>query len=226
MSKVLNIVLGSVASIVLFMGATSSASAATAATKCTVEAAKLGSWSKAFTISKDTATVKFKVNGTNCTTPVTLASWERPTLEGINDQKLYKYTTATFGPGEHTLSVPVPACYFQADLIEGANATAADGTANYQYQNGKFVDGGLRDFIKAGNTECKVVVVPPKPVEPPVVVPTPTPQPVTPAVVTTTEVKSLPSTGSDAASVVAGTMGLSTSTGLAYNLFRKRKFIQ
>ena len=39
-------------------------------------------------------------------------------------------------------------------------------------------------------------------------------------------VSSVPSTGADAGSMLASTMGLSTTTGLAYNLFRKRKLVK
>lgn len=124
-----------------------------AGNECTVK----GTWAfgKNISVNGNTATAKFTVDGKDCTTPVTFASWIRVTAEGINDQKLYKYTTKTFGPGVHTLSVALPECMWQVDVVEGASPTAADGTANYQYQNGKFVDGGLRDFLKGGAGTCE-----------------------------------------------------------------------
>lgn len=209
------------------IGMVSQANAATQ-TSCSVVPVELGSWGKAITIKGDTATATFTVKGENCTTPVTLAAWERMTLEGINDQKLFAYETKTFGPGKHSLSVKVPACYNQIDVVQGARATAADGTANYQFQDGKFVDGGLRDFLKAGNKVCEDK--PPVTPEPPVVTPKPpvTPQPpvVTPVATPVAETKSapveaLPSTG--AGSIIAGTMGLSSTAGFAYNYLNSRR---
>lgn len=106
---------------------------------------------------------------------------------------------------------------YQVDLIDGANYTATDGTANYQYQNGQFVDGGLRDFKKGGTGTCEKPVTPVTPVTP-----TTPATPVTPAA-TAPVVTSVPSTG--AGDILMGTTGLSTSVGLAYNLIRRKKLL-
>jgi len=187
---------------------------------CTVKAAPLGSWGKNITVTGNTATAKFTVEGTDCTTPVTLASWIRPTAEGINDQKLFKHSTATFGPGVHSLTVAVADCMYQVDVVKGSRATAADGTANYQYQNGKFVDGGLRDFKKGGTGVCKDEVKPPvvvPPVVTPPVVPTPTPSVATPSAPVVT---SLPSTGTG--DILAGVTGIGTSVTAAISFVKSR----
>lgn len=175
------------------------------------------------TVNGTTATVKFRVNGANCTTPVSVASWIRVTADGINDQKLYAHKTQTFGPGLNTMTIQVPNCMFQVDLVEGAKYTAADGTANYQFQNGKFVDGGLRDFIKGGSGTCeeKVVVV-----EKPVIKTVTKTKTNTVTKTVAAPVTAVPETGADAGSMLASTMGLSTSTGLAFNLLKKRRLLK
>ena len=217
MIKFKNIVLGSLTS-VLLLASSSAAVGATSINKCTVTQAPLGSWGKNITVDGNKATVEFTVEGTDCTTPVTVAAWGRPTSEGINDQILTEYSTATVEPGTWTMDVTVPDCMWQVDLLESAKATAPDGTANYDYQNGKIVDGGLRDFLKGGEGACELVTKPPV-----VIPPKPTPAPTTPTASTPVTVTALPSTGADPTSILAGTTGLSASVGLAINLLKKRK---
>lgn len=207
MNKLKLAIVGGLVAIATITSAPAASAASTG--KCSVEAAKLGAWGKAISVSGDTVTASFKVVGTNCTTPVTLAVWERPTAEGINDQKLNNYTTKTFGPGVHTLSAKLPNCMWQADVVEGAKATAADGTANYQYQNGTFVDGGLRDFRKGGSGVC-TATTPTTPVNPV------TPEKPLP--------ETLPKTGAE--SVMANAFGLTAFAGVAHNItmrFKKRR---
>ncbi len=206
--KKLNVLIAGAVVAASMIATGASAQAATANNKCTVEAAKLGQWGNAIQVNGNQVSASFKVVGTNCTTPVTLAVWERPTAEGINDQKLNNYTTRSFGPGVHTLSATLPACMWQVDVVQGANPTAADGTANYQYQNGKFVDGGLRDFMKGGAGVCEE---PEEPEEP--TVPT--------AKKVTTTPEALPVTGPGA--IFAGAFGASTFAGVAHNIIQRKK---
>jgi hypothetical protein len=210
-----------VASLVIVAGIVgiSSVVSAQSSNTCTVKEAALGQWGNAISVNGENVSASFVVEGTNCTTPVTLAVWERPTAEGINDQKLNNYTTETFGPGTHSLSATLPDCMWQVDVVEGANPTAADGTANYQYQNGEFVDGGLRDFLKGGAGVCEEKpVTPVKPVKPTVVVKTKKVIVKEQVPVVTT----VPSTGGSPAAVVASTLGISTSAGLAFDLIRRK----
>lgn len=218
MNVLKSIIFASVFAVIAVAGGNQVAHAATQANACKVgdQGLAMGN-SGNITVSGTTATVKFRVNGTGCTTPVSVASWIRVTSEGINDQKLYAHKTNTFGPGLHSMTVEVPACMYQVDLIDGANYTATDGTANYQYQNGQFVDGGLRDFKKGGTGTCEKPVTPVTPVTP-----TTPATPVTPAA-TAPVVTSVPSTG--AGDILMGTTGLSTSVGLAYNLIRRKKLL-
>lgn len=203
--KKINVIIAGVLVGATMVVAGASAQAATTQSVCKVEPAKLNAWSKSFQISGNQITASFKVTGTNCTTPVTLAVWERPTAEGLNDQKLNNYTTQSFGPGVHTLSATLPNCMYQADIVEGANPTAADGTANYQFQNGKFVDGGLRDFIKGGAGVCE------EPEQPTVV--KPAAKPAAP--------KALPNTGPGA--IYAGALSFAAVAGVAHNIIQRKK---
>ena len=189
--------------------APANAQAATAS-KCYIANISPANWGKAIAIKGSVATATFTVKGTGCTTPVTLASWKAvaPNGERLNEQKLYSHTTATFKPGVHTISVNFyPSCYWQVDLIQGANATAADGTANYDYQNGQIIDGGLRNFKQGGSTTC--AVTPPTPVTP-----------VTPTTIVTAS--KLPDTGASVFSLIATGLGVSMVAGLAYQLYQKR----
>jgi len=87
------------------------------------------------TVNGNTLTTKVLVTGDeDCEKSASIGVWQWPTANGlpVSGQVLYKSTTATFGPGEHTLSIDVPECQWQADVMEGTRATAADGTADYQ----------------------------------------------------------------------------------------------
>lgn len=220
MRKFTSILLGSVVSLLVFVGGASVTNAAnTSATSCTVSPVNptsLYEIDRNFTYNNDgTVTAKFKVEGnTDCKKDVVFASWEAPSRSGypLKDQKLFDYKTANFGVGVHELTIKLPDCYWQLDLLEGTNPTAEDGSADYGF--GKV---HMLDTAHGGTNSCTETPVTPEVPETPV---TPTPTPTTPAVVTK-EVVSIPSTG--AGSIIAGTMGLSTSAGLAVNLIRRKK---
>ena len=187
---------------------------------CDIPKLKLGeATGKNMTVSNGKVTATFQVSGTNCTTPVTLAVWKTPSKSGqpINDQEFFGHTTITVGPGTQTITASVPDCYFQADLLVGSDAKAADDTANYSFQNGKIVESGLRDWLYGGDKKCEK----PKTPEPPV---TPQqPQPPTGGqggqVLAAQTPEALPVTGPAA---VAGTFaGVSASAGLAHGVVRR-----
>lgn len=163
------------------------------------------------TTSGRTATAKFKVTGdANCKKAMTFASWKLPNKAGLplEAQKLYTSTTRTYGVGTHSITVRTPDCYWQVDLLEGSRATSVNGDANYVWGKDR-----LMDFELGGDKSCEE-----KPQEPetPETPETPT-TPETPL----TSVEKLPSTG--AGSIIASVLGLSTSTGLAYNYLQSRK---
>ena len=251
MNKLKMILAGAVVALGVFGASAGVANAQSANTpECTIDPIPLNMWQKSFTVANGKVTAKFTLKGdANCKKAMTLAVWKAPSANGqpINDQVFHGYKTGTFGKGTHTLTTDLPnagKCYFQADLLKGSNPKAPDGTANYAYQNGQILTNHpLVDFKFGGKEKCEDKEIPetcpynsamkkddpncfePCPYNPamrkddkenckPPVTPTPT----TP---TPTEVKSLPSTG--AGSILAGTMGLSTSAGLAVNYLRSRK---
>lgn len=195
--------------------------AANAAAQCEVKginsnvpfgtAVYIGENDTAFTVSGNTITGKIKVTGSaGCSTPVTLAIWQTPNRNGqpINQQKLYSFTTNTYGLGNHTIRATIPDCYFQADILRSTNPKAPDGTANYGWQNGAFVtDGSFRGYAFGGNKVCV----------PEEETPGKTVKSTTPAATPT----SLPVTGPE--SVILPVAGLSVAAGVAHNLYNRRR---
>ena len=78
-----------------------------------------------YTISGNTATIRFKVIGPkNCKVPVTIISWKSPSKTGapFSKQTVYQKRTYTFSKGEnHRFSIHLPNCYYQVDTITGTN---------------------------------------------------------------------------------------------------------
>lgn len=216
MKSIKYILASAVVAVVAAVSMTGSASAV-AANKCTVADKGLAMGkSGQITVSGNTASVTYTVKGENCSTPVSIAVWKRVSPEGISDQKLFaSKTIPNVTPGTYTTTINLPNCLYQVDLVEGANPTADDGTANYvKAVNGKWV-GNLRDFIKPAGTN---VCVDQPPVTPPTTVT------VTKEVVKEVPVTKMPSTG--AGDILAGTTGLSTTVGVAYNLIRRKKLLR
>lgn len=128
--------------------------AAAASNKCTVEAVGTeNSANKAhskFTKDGLKVTGKFKVTGNNCAEPVTLASWETPNAEArpLSKQKLYKYSQKKFAAGVHTLTVEVPDCYFQVDMVRGMKPTDDNGGPSYGPERNM-------GWLLGGNRKCE-----------------------------------------------------------------------
>lgn len=89
-----------------------------------------------FTVANGVATAHIHLSGSeNCQLTVSMASWQTTALhDPANDktyqsdfyktQKLYDSATKTFtGAGNVTMSVKVPDCFYQVDLVRGASAT-------------------------------------------------------------------------------------------------------
>lgn len=176
----------------------------------TEEVAFLDLKNKGMVLNGNKLDVKVKVTGDeSCTKTVSVATWKwyNETGTPLESQVLYKTATQTFGVGTHTISVEVPSCRWQADLVEGSRPTAADGTAHYKLagEPSDTMD-RLLDFSFGYTLDvCKDDVA----------------QPTTPTTPTSTTVTRLPSTGSG--NVVASTLAISTVTGLGYSLIRSRK---
>lgn len=147
-----------VAATVVAVNTATAGATANNTTTCDIPKLALGEPAgKNMKVEGNKVTATFTVTGTNCTTPVTLAVWKTPSANGqpINDQVFFGHTTQTYGPGVHTISANIPDCYWQADLLVGDKPKAADGTANYAYQNGKILTvHPLRDFKFGGDKKC------------------------------------------------------------------------
>jgi len=131
---------------------------ATANVPCDIPKLKLGEpYGQNMTINGNKLTANFTVTGENCKTPVTLAVWKTPSANGqpFLEQKLFAYTTKTFGPGKHSITATLPDCYWQVDLLTSDKPTAPDGTPMYAFQNGKILEvHPLRDFKFGGSKKC------------------------------------------------------------------------
>ncbi len=207
-----------------------------------------------YNADKTKATGTFVVSGTNanCKKDVTLASWIMPkSFEEagyqLKDQKLYNHTTRrSLGRGTHTITVNLPKCnYWQIDMLEGTQATADDGSADYGFGKAHMLDtamGGqkcepkppkpevcpLDPSMKKDDPNCKVcphdssMTINDKDCkETPVTPAEPTP-PATPVTYTKdAPVSTVPNTG--AGSVLSATLGISSISGLAYSFIDARR---
>jgi hypothetical protein len=155
-----------------------------------------------------TVTGSVTVTG-DCQQTVTIASWQAPdATHGLpySAQKLYAHTTATFGAGVHTLSVKLPDCYYQVDLVRGGSATGANGGAVYDTSV-------MMGSLHGGSKVCTTPTPPTTPVTPT------TPEtPVTPA---PTMPGSLPETGASFLIAVFG-VGIAAIAGATQYLRRYR----
>ena len=156
--------------------------------------------------------------GKNCQKTVTLESWKAPNgTDGkpYKEQTLYLYKTVTFGPGEHRMSVQLPNCYFQVDLIHGSKTMGASPDADIKFDADRVIGS-----VHGGNQACVNVPDTPDTPEVPETPTTPT-TPTTPAPSTTTT--SLTKTGPGA--IVAGIFTGVSSLGTAAHYFVRRKLM-
>jgi len=198
----------------LFMSAIALSPTVGASSACHIDSLTLNEPAgKIFVVSGDKVKANFEVKGQDCHMVVTLAVWESPSANGlpISDQKLFGHVTEVFGPGKHALTTKIPNCYFQADLLEGSSPTAADGSANYDYQNGVIFDGGLRDFMFGGSNVCSTPVVPSTP-----------PQTTVPQ----TTAKELPNTGIDLGSIIGLASATAIASSVAFHFVQKQRLIK
>lgn len=129
---------------------------------CEVEGTALGKWGSTLTINGGKISSDFVVEGENCSITMSLVTWKAKTASGqpLYEQKLHDFKTATFGPGQHRLTVNLPDCYYQADLMVGTKAdwAEADNTPKrieLPTDGTPWPDGGLRDFKIGGYQKCE-----------------------------------------------------------------------
>jgi LPXTG-motif cell wall-anchored protein len=137
----------------------STTTAATCSVKTVGNKNTAGAADSRFTLNADhTVTSTFVVSGTDCTATVTIASWKAPDASKgrpYSAQTLFAHTTDTFSTGTHTISVALPDCYYQVDLVTGSNPTAADGGAVYDTSV-------MRGSLHGGTKTCTPPTVPPE----------------------------------------------------------------
>ncbi len=186
------------------------AGATSIAAGCTVKAVgtknTAGANDSRFVLNADgTTTAAFIVTGTDCNEAVTIASWQAPDgLKGrpYSEQKLFAQNTGTFTSGTHTLTVKLPTCFYQIDLVRGTSATDKNGGPEYDTSV-------MLGSLHGGTQACTIPTPPPQPPTPPV---TPTPP------------KTLPNTGTGSNIFLVST--IVAITGYAFSYVRKMRAVK
>lgn len=170
-----------------------------------------------FTKKGDRVYIKVVVKGTNCAKTVTLESWKAPNATDgrpFKEQVLFRHKTETFGAGSHLMSVQLPNCFYQVDLIRGSKTMGANGEI-------KFDSDRMIGSVHGGNKVCTVSTpdTPEEPEEPE----TPVTPPTTTTTTTSSKATSLPKTGPG--SIVAGIFGGISALGTAAHYVVRRKLM-
>ncbi|MDB5170209.1 MAG: hypothetical protein JWN82_605 [Candidatus Saccharibacteria bacterium] len=200
--------------------------AAAANGSCTLEAVQpnIGQpiEGRKFTTKGNRIYIKVVVKGTDCAKVVTLESWKAPNPDlgkPYSEQILFRhFTTNPLGAGSHLLSIQLPNCFYQVDLIHGSKTMGANGEI-------KFDATKVIGSAHGGTQKCTQATpeTPDTPEEPETPV-TPTPSTPTPTTQTaSSQVTSLPKTG--AGSIVVGAFSGMTALGTAAHYFVRRKLL-
>lgn len=190
---------------------------------------------KEIKISPDgkTATSTIKTMGNCVERYATLSVWKLPNATGhpLQEQEFFGYQTKKLVPGITTLTVELPDCYWQVDLLGQKRPKSIYGDANYDAM-GKDV---LVNFKLGGDKSCTPPPTPEKcpvpgmenlpaddpdcKVEPETPVTPEEPEaPVTPVAV------SLPDTGPGAVAAIFSGI-TAAGSGVAHYVFRRRKLM-
>lgn len=112
-------------------------------------------------------------NHPNCSKPVTLAVWKLPNASGkpLSAQEFFGSSGGMYGPGKHKISVGLPDCYWQVDLLGQLRPKSIYGDANYQWPQD-----ALANYRLGGSKSCKSSPTP-TPSPSPSPSPSPTPPP-------------------------------------------------
>jgi hypothetical protein len=173
------------------------ATASTDSTTCSVKAVgaknTTGAADSRWTVTTDgVASAKVVATGDpTCMQQVTISVWQAPdAVKGLpySAQKLVAHTTYTVPVGTTPVSIVLPDCFYQVDLVRGADAIGTNGQPIFPAgTNMASLHGGTKACETGGTGGATT--------------PTPTPTPVTPvAEVTPTE---LPSVGTGSTVIVA-----------------------
>ena len=123
---------------------------------------------KMIAINGNTATSRFSLKGAaNCKYYMSLFSFEAPSANGqpFREQTLYAQQTKFVGPGNHTLTVEIPECYFQVDMVTGRPLDAKKGDRLHDVvaetnmpnhgMSGIMVSSHIVDAFVGGNKSCE-----------------------------------------------------------------------
>lgn len=192
-----------------------------AESRCSIETARPQSGTPVpnskFTTQEGRMYIDVIVTGKDCVRHATLAAWEAPNgVDGrpYKEQVLASHMTKTIETGDRnqakrTLSVQIPDCYYQIDIMRGKKVMGRNGEIKFDAD--KHLGG-----VHGGTQACTTPEVPETPEEPET--PETPEEPETPSEVTTEE--ELTETGP--ASAVAAFTGVSTlAAGVHYVIRRK-----
>ncbi len=96
-------------------------------------------YSQSYSVGKDTVTANFGVrqldaDGPDCTKDVTVAAWNAPNgTDGMpfSAQSLHSHKSGTYAPGNHSVTVSKPECFYQVDVVRGLSPEFENGDAGY-----------------------------------------------------------------------------------------------
>ena len=162
-----------------------------------------------FVLNNDgTVSATFKVEGdSTCKMAVSLASWQAPdALKGrpYDQQKLFAHMSGTYGVGTYTLTVKLPTCYYQVDLVRGTSPTGPNGSPVYD-------DALMMGSLHGGTKTC----VDTPPTTPPTTPETPQ-APVQPQVLAAATPEALPNTGAGSTAAIAAVLAAIAGAGYSY----------
>lgn len=127
-----------------------------------------------WTVKDGVASLEVTLTGKNCSSDVTIVSWFAPDGDkGLpySEQKLDSYNTKHMATSKDdtsvsaTMSIAVPDCYFQLDLIPGSNPTDENGGPEYYKYGNRHVLASLHGGTVACSTPVDPPAVPAKPVQ-------------------------------------------------------------
>lgn len=182
-------------------------------------------WREGFNFNEDRSQVSYtvEVRGDNdCRQDFQLAAWKIMNDDGeprpLANQNLYDYDVMeNAAPGHHTLTVDVPQCYYQLDVVSGTNPHGAGPNGELPYAESRTMVGAY----VGGDTVC-AEEEPQEPQEPQTPEQPETPaEPEEPAGKGEEVPAELPETG--AASVLGGMAGLGALTYGAANYMNSRR---
>lgn len=86
--------------------------------------------------------------GAECSHVVSFVSYNATAGFALPPQTVFSFSTGEFGPGNHSLQITVPPCYFQLDFVYGPVITQFNETSGTYHGGHRFIGG------RTGGSEC------------------------------------------------------------------------